>query len=74
MILRVSRTESSNGIRDAFRRLAKKHHPDRAEKDGMRFFQEITEAYGVLSDPDARRPCTEDLHPPLYPGPHQGSG
>lgn len=61
IILGVSRTESSSGIRDAFRRLAKKHHPDRAGQDSTRFFQEITETYGVLSDPDARRSYTENL-------------
>jgi DnaJ-class molecular chaperone len=62
IILGVSRTESSSGIRDAFRRLAKKYHPDHAGQECTRFFQEITEAYDILSDPEARKSYTENLH------------
>ncbi|RMF86597.1 MAG: J domain-containing protein [Nitrospinota bacterium] len=53
-ILGVSRTESPSGIRKAFRELAKQHHPDRAGPEGTRTFQEIVEAYEVLSDPEKR--------------------
>ena len=53
-ILGVSRKESPNGIRDAFRRLAKKYHPDKAGPEGKSQFQDIMEAYEVLSDPEKR--------------------
>ena len=43
-------------IRKAFRRLALKHHPDVSKKpDATIKFQEINEAYQVLSDPDSKR-------------------
>jgi len=54
-ILGVSRNESANGIKAAFRRLAKSHHPDVAGFAKTSEFQEITEAYCVLSNPEDRR-------------------
>ena len=44
-------------IKAAFRRLALRHHPDRAGtgRAARRRFQQIREAYDVLSDPDRRR-------------------
>ena len=55
LILGVSRGENLEGIHDAFRELAKKYHPDRAGPEATRKFQEIQEAYDVLSDPRKRR-------------------
>ena len=60
-ILGVSRDESAEGIRAAFRRLAKMHHPDKGGAQATRFFQEITEAYEVLSDPAQREAHTREL-------------
>jgi DnaJ-class molecular chaperone len=54
MILGVTRAESNSGIREAFRELAKRYHPDRVGSQGTTFFQEIVEAYEVLSDPERR--------------------
>jgi DnaJ-class molecular chaperone len=54
LILGVSRDESPEGIRAAFRQLAKRYHPDRAGAESTAEFQQIVEAYEVLSDP-ARR-------------------
>ena len=54
MILGVSRQESTRGIQEAFRSLAKRHHPDRTGSQRTAAFQEMVEAYRVLSDP-ARR-------------------
>jgi hypothetical protein len=41
IILGVSRSESSAGIHEAFRKLAKKHHPDRGGPAATETFQEI---------------------------------
>jgi molecular chaperone DnaJ len=61
LILGISRSESPEGVRAAFRKLAKKYHPDKSGSEGTRLFQEITEAYSVLSDPDLRKNYTDQL-------------
>lgn len=61
MILGVPRTESPGGIRSAYRDLAKKMHPDVAGDQATQAFQEITEAYDVLSDPQRRRAYNDEL-------------
>jgi molecular chaperone DnaJ len=61
MILGVSRTEGSKGIRAAYRDLAKRLHPDVAGEQATRAFQEVTEAYEVLSDPQQRRNYNDKL-------------
>jgi len=54
-VLGVPRDADAKGIKDAFRRLARRYHPDAStESDAAERFKEIAEAYGVLSDP-ARR-------------------
>ncbi len=54
-ILGVSRDASPDEIKRAFRRLARRHHPDvSGERDGARF-REILEAYETLSDEEQRR-------------------
>src|ERR1041385_2791945 len=55
MILGVSRGETSGGIRAAYRDRARQLHPDVAGEGATRAFQELNEAYGVLSDPSRRR-------------------
>jgi DnaJ-class molecular chaperone len=61
IILGVSRTETDQNIRRAFRRLAKTHHPDLAGQERTRRFQDIVEAYEVLSDGERRRQYNESL-------------
>lgn len=61
MILGVSRTEGSGAIRSAYRDLAKKLHPDVAGEQATHAFQEISEAYDVLSDPQRRRAYNDEL-------------
>jgi molecular chaperone DnaJ len=54
-ILGVPRDADDNAIKDAFRQLALKYHPDR-NKDpaASEKFKQIAEAYAVLSDPKKR--------------------
>src|SRR5262245_22945821 len=56
-ILGVDRSADDKTIKSAYRRLARKYHPDVAKgKDaGGEKFKEISEAYEVLSDPEKRR-------------------
>lgn len=54
--LGVSRTASADDIRKAYRRLARKHHPDvnPGDKSAEEKFKKISEANDVLSDPKKR--------------------
>src|SRR5579863_6286688 len=56
-ILGVSKTASQDEIRTAYRKLARKHHPDLNpnDKEANRKFQQINEANEVLSDPEKRK-------------------
>jgi curved DNA-binding protein len=56
-ILGVSRDADQKEIKRAFRRLARKYHPDVNPEDehAEERFKEINEAYEVLSDPEKRR-------------------
>lgn len=55
-VLGVSKTASDAEIKSAFRKLAKKYHPDVSkEPDAAEKFKEAQEAYAVLSDPDKRK-------------------
>ena len=56
-ILEVPRSADGKEIKKAFRRLARKYHPDvnKDDKAAEEKFKEINEAYEVLSDPEKRR-------------------
>lgn len=56
-VLGVPRSASEKEIRQAYRRLARKYHPDvnPNDKDAEARFKEISAAHEVLSDPDKRR-------------------
>lgn len=55
-ILGVSRDASSDEIKQAYRRLARKYHPDvnPGDPEAVETFQRLSQSYHVLSDPDAR--------------------
>jgi len=54
-VLGISRNASEDEIRNAFRNLARKYHPDVNDAhDAEERFKEINEAYGVLSDDEKR--------------------
>jgi curved DNA-binding protein len=55
--LGVARTASEKEIRSAYRRLARKHHPDvnPNDKSSESLFKEINAANDVLSDPEKRK-------------------
>ena len=55
-VLGISKDVSQDEIKKAFRKLARKYHPDLnpGDKTSEQKFKEINEAYGVLSDPKKR--------------------
>ena len=56
-ILEVSKSASADDIKKAYRKLARKYHPDLHPNDegAKKKFQEINEANEVLSDPEKRK-------------------
>src|ERR671912_33892 len=60
-ILGVSKTATHKEIKQAYRKLARKHHPDvnPGDKGAEAKFKDINEAYEVLGDADKRRKYDE---------------
>ena len=56
-VLGVARTATADDIKKAYRKLARKYHPDVNPDDttAEEKFKDIGEAYDVLSDPEKRQ-------------------
>lgn len=73
-VLGIGRTASQDEIKQAFRRLAREHHPDVKKDDPQadERFKEINEAYQILSNPEAR--AQYDRFGTVQPGAMRDSG
>src|SRR5712692_4357677 len=69
-VLGVERSASADEIRRAYRRLARRHHPDvnPGNKEAGEKFKEITAAYEVLSDEKKRKAYDEFGEASLHSG------
>ncbi|MDT0301302.1 J domain-containing protein [Streptomonospora wellingtoniae] len=76
-VLGVGRNASAEEIQQAYRRLARRHHPDvNSDPSAEERFKEVNEAYQVLSDPQTRsrydafgpdfQRVPEDVDPGVY--------
>ena len=56
-VLGVGRNADAKEIKSAYRKLAKKYHPDMnpGDKQAEQKFKEVTEAYNVLSDTEKKK-------------------
>lgn len=70
-VLGVSKDASEEEIKKAYRKLAHKHHPDKAGGDEAKF-KEINEAYQVLSD--KRKRGQYDAYGRVFEGAGAGAG
>lgn len=75
-VLGVSRSASDSELKSAYRKLAKKYHPDMnpGDKEAEAKFKEASEAYSVLSDPDKRRQYDQFGHAAFEGGAGGGAG
>ncbi|RMG94885.1 MAG: molecular chaperone DnaJ [Candidatus Dadabacteria bacterium] len=75
-VLGVGRNASADEIKKAYRKLARKYHPDvnPGNKEAEERFKEISEAYDVLSDPEKRAQYDAMGHAAFGQGAGAGAG
>ena len=75
-VLGVSKDADSSTIKSAYRKLAKKYHPDANpdDKEMEAKFKEASEAYAVLSDPEKRKQYDQFGHAAFDGGAGAGAG
>ena len=75
-VLGVSKGASDSEIKSAYRKLAKKYHPDMnpGDKEAEAKFKEASEAYAVLSDADKRKQYDQFGHATFEGGAGGGGG
>ena len=67
-VLGVPRDATADDLKKAFRKLARKYHPDVSkEKDAEARMKDVNEAYAVLSDPE-KRAAYDQLGKDYQPG------
>ena len=74
--LGVEKNASEDDIKRAYRKLAKKYHPDMnpGNAEAEQKFKEVNEAYGILSDAEKRSQYDQFGHAAFEPGAGGGAG
>ena len=75
-VLGVSKGASEDEIKKAYRKLAKKYHPDMnpGDKEAEAKFKEVNEAYSILSDPEKKSRYDQFGHAGVDPNYAGGGG
>ena len=75
-VLGLSKGAEDKEIKRAYRKLAKKYHPDTnpGDKEAEKKFKEVTEAYSVLSDPEKKKLYDQFGHAAFDQSGSAGSG
>ena len=75
-VLGVSKDADEDTLKKAYRKLAKKYHPDAnpGDKEAEAKFKEASEAYSVLSDPQKRQQYDQFGHAAFEQGGGAGYG
>jgi DnaJ-class molecular chaperone len=74
-VLGIARGADEDAIKSAYRKLARKFHPDvNKEADAAKKFNEVQQAYDVLSDPQKRKLYDQFGHAGVESGAAAGAG